>query len=497
MSQTKFHITLALLLAAAGVLIVRSATSASSPAAAAKPSTPAATANAPASVPIPATTAAPFFDGTPTPADKAVMAQADKDIEKYRKGDFTLTLVDPNGKPVAGKAVVAELERHQFDFGTNSYGISAMKDDNPLKKIAQQTILDIFNLVISVNYWHKDQTAEEADLVGKDLAWAGANGLRTRFHAVLYNDPKPIFVGKNLTTQQCWQLMEDRIRYVTAATGAKPMQYDVINEMVSKLTWDKDKPDAFMKLVPQFPDLTDPQVVKRVYDMVRKYLPSAHLVGLEAQIPSIHNPVYMQIIDYWKRCLAAGADIDVIGTQCHFYARDGLPFQQGSKDWGPDVFTMSGISMALDTLRSIGKPIVITEFNGPSRNSHNKPDGWAKYWTMSEKENAAWQINFYKLAFSKPFIIGLTRWFQIDNVCGAGMDAGIIDGKGNKHQIYYDLKKLIKEEWHTRVVDKSSAAGKLAFRGFYGDYVVTVAGYKPAHITLDKGSGSLTVKLEK
>ena len=439
----------------------------------------------------------PFFDGTPTPADKAIMAQAAKNIEKYRKGDFTLTLVDAAGKPVEGKAVVADLDKHQFDFGTNLYGISEMKDDNPLKKVAQQTILEIFNLVVSVNYWHKPQSEENAELTKKDLAWAGDNGLRTRFHAVLYNDPKQIFVGKDFTTDQCWKLMEERIKYVTAATGAKPMEYDVINEMYSKLTWDKDKPEAFMKLVPQFPDLTDPQVVKRVYDLTRKYLPEAQLVGLEANLPSLNNPVYMGIIDFWRRCLAAGADIDVIGTQCHFYAK-GMPFQQGTKTWGANTFTMSGISPALDTLRTLGKPIVITEFNGPSRDHNDKPEQKAQYWTMSDKENSAWQINFYRLAFSKPFIIGVTRWFHIDNFCGRGQDAGIINEKGEKHQIYYDLKKLIKEEWHTRAEAKSAKGGVMSFRGFYGDYIVTVDGYKPARVTLDSGTpGKVTVKLEK
>jgi len=412
-----------------------------------------------------ATTPAPFFDGAPTPADKAVMAQAAKDIEKYRKGAFVLRLVDASGKPVEGKAVVADLERHQFDFGTNSFGLSAMKDDDPLKKIARQTILDIFNSVVVVNYWHNPQTAEEADLSKKDLAWAQTNGLRTRFHAVLYNDPFHIFVGKDLsnrdagkdfTADQCWKIMEDRVKYVTAITGAKGMEYDVINEMISKkLYWDKDKPDAFMKLVPNFPDLTDPQVVKRVYNMVRGYLPTAQLVGLETQLPSLNNPLYMAILDYWKRVIAAGADIDVVGTQCHFFNKDRIPFQEGTKAFGPDTYTMSGISPALDTLRSLGKPIVITEFNGPSRSSADKPDVQEKYWTMSDRESAAWQINFYKLAFSKPFIIGLTRWYQVDKFCGKAIDGGIITRTGEKRQIYFDLKKLIKEEWHTRVADKS------------------------------------------
>ena len=64
---------------------------------------------------------APFYDGAADPASKAVMAKAEQDIEKYRKGDFTLMLVDTNGKPLKDTKINAELDKHQFNFGTNLF----------------------------------------------------------------------------------------------------------------------------------------------------------------------------------------------------------------------------------------------------------------------------------------------------------------------------------------------------------------------------------------
>jgi hypothetical protein len=153
---------------------------------------------------------------------------------------------------------------------------------------------------------------------------------------------------------------------------------------------------------------------------------------------------------------------------------------------------MAGVSRSLDLLANAGRPVVITEFNGPSRNNKEPREQQDKLWTMSDADNSAWQINYYRLAFSKPFIEGITRWYQVDNMNGRGMDAGIIDGRGEKKRIYYDLKKLIKEEWHTKAAGRSDERGVMAFRGFYGEYDLRVEGYKPARVRLyDDGTGKV------
>ena len=94
-----------------------------------------------------------FYDGAIDSASKAVMAKAEQDIEKYRKGNFTLMLVDTNGKPVKNVKINAELDKHQFNFGTNLFRLSSLPDTSPLKETALQTIKDIFNEVVVCDYW--------------------------------------------------------------------------------------------------------------------------------------------------------------------------------------------------------------------------------------------------------------------------------------------------------------------------------------------------------
>ncbi|MGQ9913813.1 MAG: hypothetical protein ACUVQQ_05610 [Thermogutta sp.] len=49
------------------------------------------------------------------------LADAEKRIEASRKGDFEVTVLDAEGRPVAGAKVVSEQVRHDFLFGCNVF----------------------------------------------------------------------------------------------------------------------------------------------------------------------------------------------------------------------------------------------------------------------------------------------------------------------------------------------------------------------------------------
>ena len=287
-------------------------------------------------------------------------------------------------------------------------------------------------------------------------------------------------------------MIEERLKYIGKHFNGVIPEFDVINEVISKFAWNRNSPNAFWKLFPNFPEFKDPKNAVKVYKLARKYIPDGKLVCLENPMPSIDSKLYLEVIDYWKELLANGADIDIIATQCHFFDK-GKPYPESKE------FTMASISEGLDLLQDIGKPIAITEFTGPSRNGElTDPVQRDKHWTLTDEENAAWQINFYKLAFSKPYIFELVRWNHVDGGCGRAADGGIITPSGVKHQIYYELKKLIKETWHTNFNGKSNSKGEVSFRGFYGDYKISVPGYQMANAQLyDIDKGIIKVVLSK
>lgn len=433
----------------------------------------------------------PFFDGAVDSASRVTMSRTDTAIEKYRKGDFTLVLTDKKGRPVNG-SVEVELARHAFNFGVSMYGVSALPE-GPLKEKALQAVRDVFNMVTVCEYWRAPSNKRNTDRPEEDLAFAKANNIRPRFHAIAYNNPRWI-MGSNPTEEECWKMLEDRVRSVAERHAGRFEEFDVINEFVSGHHWGNHL--DFYEAVPQFPQFRDPEVAKRMMAMTRRYLPDAKLVVLEAQVPSVKSPYFVETVDFWKSLVAIGGDFDYVGSQAHFYG-GGCDYREGTKRFpdGRDAFTMAEVEKGLDLLGSIGKPVVITEFNGPSRNSNSSPKERARIWSLSDEENAAWQINFYRLAFSKPYIREVTRWFLVDELGGKGMDTGLLTVDGRKHAVYDALRRLIHEEWHTKT-GGDVRNGEFAFRGFYGDYTVRVKGYKPATATLDK-NGKMAVVLEK
>ena len=76
---------------------------------------------------------------------------------------------------------------------------------------------------------------------------------------------------------------------------------------------------------------------------------------------------------------------------------------------------------------------------------------------FNEEEIAAWEVNYYTLIFSKPYIHQLTRWFVVDGHGGNALDGGLITVKGRKKPNYYALRKLIKLNLVERVGEGRAA----------------------------------------
>jgi hypothetical protein len=227
------------------------------------------------------------------------------------------------------------------------------------------------------------------------------------------------------------------------------------------------------------PLLWQPDTSAKLIGMARKYLPDAKLVLLEANVAVTENPQFQEIVKYYGEVAKAGGPFDYSGHQAHFY---GITNKKGVRQV-PATFTMGKLSGGLDLLASLGKPVVITEYNPPSRNNKQKVDP-ATQARLSDKEIAAWSVNYYTLVFSKPYARELTRWFIIDDLGGRGTDAGLVTKTGEKKEEYFALKKLLNETWHTDWKGNATNGG-ISFRGFYGTYEAVVDGYKPVRFSCD------------
>ncbi len=430
-----------------------------------------------------------FFDGTD---DQTVvlMQQARDQIEKVRKGNFMLAFVDQHGNKINSNAII-ELESHNFSFGADLFGFHKIRDDDPAKVTGLKAIDTLFNTVIICDYWGENQKKLNGpiDWTSPDYGFKIANKLnkKSRYHALIYGFPR-WFDG--FTEEELWVKIEERIKRFANKYGDVATEVDVINEFINYQYWESNPHGIYLRTT-NFPDIAKPENGLRVLQIARKYLTNAKLVVLESAIWSTNNPIFQEIYRYHQYLIEHNAPYDYIGYQAHYYA-EGLPFQQGTPKFGPRTFMMDEIEKGLDQIGKLGKPIVITEFNPPSRSNASKNPNPPR---ISDEEVAAWETNFYTLLFSKPYIDGISRWFTVDNLGGKGMDAGVVTEDGKLKPNYFALKRLIKEKWHTKW--DGNVNGNVAFEGFYGTYKLTINGYKEAQVNLTKENNKQLIKLEK
>ena len=430
-----------------------------------------------------------MFDGVDQ-ASRPVMEQARTRIESLRKGDFRVVFVDEAGKPVSAD-VRLRLTRHEFRFGASLHGFPRLGED--ARKQALDVVDELFNTVTITNYWSENERAPGGERNWADadrmLAWALEHAKTPRFHAMLFTTPG--WAARVGSADEWWRLVEGRIQAVAERYGTRIHEYDVLNEVASRAWVWKENIEEQRRL-PDFAQFSDSAAGARCFALARKYLPGAELVNNDANIATPSNPAIATVLDYERRLIARGAPIDVTGHQAHYYASGNMPFEQGHAQAGKDAFTMKALGEGLDRLAEPGKPVHITELSAPSRS--NKRTGPQP--SLTPEEIAAWEVNYYTLAFSKPYVREITRWFVIDELGGRGVDAGLITKDGKLKPSYYALRKLLNETWSSAW--QGRANGAVAFRGFFGDYEVVVPGYAKAVFAAHaSGSRSITVKLRR
>jgi len=84
--------------------------------------------------------------------DPALNKKIDDGIEKYRKGDAVLEVVDVGGKPVSGATVRLKQTGHEFLFGSNTFVFGQLKPDEKERRF-EEAFLRLFNFTTVPFYW--------------------------------------------------------------------------------------------------------------------------------------------------------------------------------------------------------------------------------------------------------------------------------------------------------------------------------------------------------
>ncbi|MCC5830635.1 MAG: endo-1,4-beta-xylanase [Phycisphaeraceae bacterium] len=370
--------------------------------------------------------------------EPAWKATARERVEKHRMADLQVVVRNAEGQPVPGAEVRVQMTRHAFHFGTTVNGRflatnpAGTEDGDRYRK----TIVELFNYATIENElkwhnWRRDGSdgGQNRRQHGIDaVEWLRSEGLKVRGHAAIWGAWRrtPPDIQRNReNAEYVRDAARKHIREIVSHYRGKLIDWDVHNEPLSER--DVERVVGFDEVV-------------RWYHIARAADPDARLFVNEYNIFDRDRRAEAYR-DYVARLIDAGAPLDGIGFQGHFWDDRGRDYQH--------------VYDRIEMFAQFDKVLQITEF-----------DNWHRDMSPQHMEAVLWA------AFSHPQVDALIMW-------------GFWDGlhwrdKGTLYTRDWELKpagrifkELVHERWWTDESRQADEKGIVALRGILGDYEIT------------------------
>ncbi len=403
-------------------------------------------------------------------ADQAALDRAAEAVDSVRKGDAVVTVTDADGKSMPGARATVSQVASDFRVGCNIFAFDRFKtpEENETYK---RRFVEIFDFATLPFYWrsYEPERGEPDHAYREKVArWCREHAIRAKGHPLCWtNDAGTPKWLEELPAADKRGLLEGRVRDCASHFAGLIDVWDVVNEPTHLPPW------------PTFETRAD--YVEAALRWAREADPDAYLIVNEyyvIQDTQGTGPLYELVAELIER----DAPFDAIGMQCH----------EPRTDWYP----LDMVEKTFAKYAELGKPIHVTEF---TPTSGGKPiTGSYHEGTWTEEAQADYAEQFFRIAFANPSVECIVWWDLAES--HAWLEGGGLLRKDLTPKLVYDrIQQLVREEWRTNVQVETDAEGQVAFRGFCGDYEVSVqAGDKTAkaalHISRDE-TGKLTVVL--
>lgn len=390
--------------------------------------------------------------------DAAWRREAEQRIERIRKRDFTLRVVDTNGKPVAGAAIDIALHRHAFGFGSAVDG-SVLLGKGEDSQRYRDVIDRHFSRVVYENElkWQawEPASAELRRTTMDSIDWFAQRGIAMRGHVLLW--PSWQYLPESMRAlrdrpEELRRLSLERVRSMTAMTRGRFHDWDVINEPYAHHDLMNVLGDDIMVDWFREAHRADPPVKLFLNDYA----------GLAAGgMNTRHKDHFEKTVRFLKE---RGAPIHGIGLQCHF---------------GWSVTPPELALKELDRWGTLGLEVHLTEFDID---------------TTDEQLQADYTRDLLTLAFSHPSVTAIMTWGFWEGRHWRP-DAALWRKDWSlkpNGQVWLDLTT---RRWWTREQGVTDAKGGFKLRGFPGDYNIRTGSGAPLRVRLADGRREVTVKL--
>lgn len=403
-------------------------------------------------------------------------------VENYRKGNARLSFVDKDGREIKNVSVRAEQLDHDFKFGANCFMLDQLETT---EKNAQykDAFAGVFNLATIPFYWDTLEPVKGHPRFAKDsefiyrrppidtcVEFCEENGITPKAHCLNYDRFAPAWLHDDKAEIQ--RYLVKRFSELSERYGGRVPGWEVTNELlcsngVTDFYWDPDN-------------------MEWSFNTARRFFIANELIVNEAAsiwdgVRHTRSPYYMML----ERAFSKGAPIDAIGFQYHSFFHSSSEADQAQYRYDP--VNLYGV---LDTYTAFNRPFQITEITLPQY-----------FDTDADRDIQAELLrDSYSVFFSHPNMEAVIYWNLADGYAWSAkpgdMNAGenyfrggLINFDMSKKPAYNELRRLIKEEWHTSAIAKTGESDShSAFRGFYGNYDLEISHdgnicHKQVHLT--------------
>lgn len=415
----------------------------------------------------------------------------------HRKAQTEVTVLAPDGSPLARTDVTIRQTRHAFAFGNIGFDfIPLANGETKADEVAQQVEtfggadldqleqlsglwLDLFNTATLPFYWGRfepERGRPDTERLRRTAQWFRDRGVRVKGHPLVWHTvTAPWLLG--LPLPEVEQAQRERIRREVTEFSGLIDTWDAINETVIMPVFDRED-NGITRLAH---DIGRIPMVRLAFEEARASDPTATLVLNDWDLSSAYECLIEGVLE-------AGIHVDAIGLQTHM--------QKGYR--GEDT-----ILATVDRFARYGLPIHMTEstlVSGDLMPGHIEDlnDYRVPSWPTTpdgEARQADEIVRHYRSLVSHPSVAAINYWGLTDNGSWLGAPVGLVRADGTLKPSYEALHSLIKGEWWLEPTTLTTDdQGRIQVTGFFGDYELTARG-RSSSFSLDSDSAAVDVRL--